>query len=296
MQKLKKAGRISKQAGSFLIAFIAIAALSIASLVRGGQTLPVDSIVQRVAVSVPIIMYHSILKDPGAAGDYVISPKLFEADMRYLKEHGYETVFIEDLIDYVYEDEPLPNKPVVVTLDDGYYNNLLYVLPILEKLDLKAVISMVGEFSVRFTEDPDLSPSYGYLNFEQIKELADSGRVEIQNHSYGLHSFGRRKGSMRIKGESLEQYREVFMGDALKLQELLEEKVGVVPTTYTYPFGLKSPETEDMLKEMGFLASMICYEKQNLIDDEESLFNLGRYNRPSGQGTESFMKRVLGGL
>ncbi len=59
----------------------------------------------------PIIMYHSILKDPSAAGDYVISPKLFEADMEYLKDHGYQTVFMQDLIDYVYEDDPLPISP-----------------------------------------------------------------------------------------------------------------------------------------------------------------------------------------
>ncbi len=151
----------------------------------------------------------------------------------------------------------------------------------------------MGEFSVRFTENPLIS-ELCYLTFDQIKKLVDSGRVEIQNHSYNLHSFGRRKGSMRIKGESLEEYREIFMGDALKLQELLKEKLGVVPTTYTYPYGLKSPETEDMLKEMGFVASLICFEKQNQIDDEESLFNLGRYNRPSGQSTEAFMKRALG--
>ena len=294
LRKDKRVRRISKQAVSLLITVAAIAASSVASLLGGVQTVAVDSNAERASMNVPILMYHSVLADPAAAGEYVISPKVFEADMRYLKDHGYQTVVIQDLIDYVYEDAPLPDKPVVITLDDGYYNNLLYVLPILERLDLKAVISVVGEFSVRYTENPDLSASYGYLTFDQIEELAHSGHVEIQNHSYDLHSFGKRKGSMRIKGESLEQYREIFMGDMLKLQELLKEKAGVVPTTYTYPYGLKSPEAEDILKEMGFLASMICFEKQNQIDDAQSLFNLGRYNRASGQSTESFMKRALG--
>ena len=77
-------------------------------------------------IFVPSVMYHSLLKDPDRAGDYVVSPAVFEEDMRYLAEKGYETVFASDLIDFVEKGVPLPEKPVLVTFDDGYLNVMTY--------------------------------------------------------------------------------------------------------------------------------------------------------------------------
>ena len=98
---------------------------------------------------------------------------------------------------------------------------------------------------------------------------------------------------MKKSGESEAQYREVFCSDAIRAQQLLKENCGFEPTAFTYPFGYVSKESEDYLKDMGFLCSMICFERINIISDEESLFNLGRFNRPSGITTEAFMKKIL---
>ena len=57
---------------------------------------PVDS-----GVSLPIIMYHHILKDPARQGEYVVSPQILEEDFAYLKRLGYESIVIQDLIDYI---------------------------------------------------------------------------------------------------------------------------------------------------------------------------------------------------
>ena len=84
-------------------------------------------------VKVPIVMYHSVLKDKKMDGKYVVSPTEFENDLIYLEEHGYTTIFLQELVDYVYTGAALPEKPVVITFDDGYLNNLTYVLPILQK-------------------------------------------------------------------------------------------------------------------------------------------------------------------
>ena len=97
-----------------------------------------------LGIKVPIIMYHSVLKDPSKSNDYVISPIDVEKDFIYLKDNNYTTVFISDLINYVYDDIPLPKNPVVITFDDGQLNNLEYVLPLLKKYDMKANFSVVG--------------------------------------------------------------------------------------------------------------------------------------------------------
>jgi len=246
------------------------------------------------SVSLPILMYHSILKNPQNAGKFVVSPATFESDLMYLKENGYESVLISDLIAYTNGKQNLPDKPVLITLDDGYYNNYTYVLPILERLDMKAVISVVGSFTEQFSDHPDPNPNYSYFTWEDIQQAHQSGYIEIQNHSYDMHKQGTRDGSKRKDGETPEQYKKAFTEDALKLQTLLKENAGVTPTAYTYPYGLISPETKEYLKEMGFLCSLTCHEQINQITrDPECLFGLGRYNRPSGISTAAFMEKLL---
>ena len=85
-------------------------------------------------IKVPIIMYHSVLKS--RSNTYIVNPSVIENDFKYIKENGYTTITITDLINYVYNDSPLPEKPIIITFDDGHYNNLGYVLPLLEKYDM----------------------------------------------------------------------------------------------------------------------------------------------------------------
>ena len=124
-------------------------------------------------VPLPAIMYHSILKSQSRAGTYVVSPSVFREDMQYLLDNGYETVFIEDLIEYT-EGDDLPEKPVMVTLDDGYLNNLTYILPILEELDIKAIISVVGSYTAAFSETPDPNPNYANLPYHDLIAITAS--------------------------------------------------------------------------------------------------------------------------
>ena len=80
-------------------------------------------------IEVPIIMYHSILKDSSRSNKYTVTPAVLEEDLKYIKDKGYTTVTIADLISYVYNDTPLPEKPIVLTFDDGHYNNYGYLFP-----------------------------------------------------------------------------------------------------------------------------------------------------------------------
>ena len=178
---------------------------------------------QKEGVLVPILMYHSILKDPKRAGMHVLSPDTLEQDLRYLKDHGYTTVSIQQLIDAVYQDAPLPDKPVVLTFDDGYLNNLTYVLPLLEKYDMKATISIVGAYTEQAEREDDENPNYAYLKKQRIAEMAQSGRFEIGVHSYDMHGQKTRKGSAKNKGESTGQYQAVFRADTEQCVALLAE-------------------------------------------------------------------------
>ncbi len=73
--------------------------------------------------SVPVILYHSVLEPGEAVGRYVVSPAALEGDLRCLAERGCRAVVVRDLLAYVYSGVPLPEKPVVLTFDDGFRNN-----------------------------------------------------------------------------------------------------------------------------------------------------------------------------
>ena len=244
-------------------------------------------------IKVPIIMYHSILKDPARSNKYTITPAVLEEDLKYIKANGYETITISDLISYVYDDKPLPPKPIILTFDDGHYNNYGYLYPLLEKYDMKAVISIVGSYTDKFSETNEANLNYSYLRWKDINELISSGRVEFQNHTYNLHDNTHgRIGAKKKKGESDDEYKKILEEDINKLQNEFKENTGYVPTCFTYPFGGISNSSLDIIKELGFKASLSCEEGINKITkNPNSLYLLKRYNRPSYVSTYNIFKK-----
>lgn len=244
-------------------------------------------------ISVPIVMYHSVLKDPSKSGKYVVRPDELEADIVYLLDHGYTPVTMTELINYVYDDAPLPEKPVVLTFDDGHYNNYTYLFPLLEKYDIKAVVSIVGAYAQNYTDHPDPNPGYAYLSWNDIQSISQTGRIEFQNHSFNMHSQSQRTGCSIMQGEDETTYRQTLREDLEKNQQLLETYTGVAPNTFTYPFGAVCDPAKDEIQKMGFKASLSCYERPNTITkDPACLYDLHRYNRPSNLSTEQFMKKI----
>lgn len=246
-------------------------------------------------IRLPIIMYHGLLKEQKRQGKFVISPSDFEKDLKYLKDNGYHTIVMQDLLDYVGEGKPLPEKPVMLTFDDGYYNNYLYAFPLLQLYESKMVLSPIGRYADEYSKTKDEHANYSHATWEELKEMIDSGWVEVQNHSYNLHQNDKqRKGSQKVSGESVDQYKAMLMKDVEKMQQAVRENTGWTPTAFTYPFGAVSRESLPILKEMGFQATLICESKVNVItSDPECLYGLGRYLRPAGVSTESFFQKVL---
>ena len=97
------------------------------------------------SVELPVIMYHSLVTDDRAAAPYVCPISRVEGDLRWLTENGYQSVSLAQLIAFANGQGTLPPKPVLITLDDGYRNNLTLLPPLLEQYDACAVIAVVGD-------------------------------------------------------------------------------------------------------------------------------------------------------
>lgn len=243
-------------------------------------------------IQLPIIMYHSVCINKKADSQYIITPERFEEDMCYLQSHGYETVFITDVINYVKNNGTLPEKPVVISLDDGFFNNLTNVLPILAKYKMRANVNIVGEYTESYCGVEKKSPAYAYLSWEDIKTLHGSGLIEIGSHSYSMHCTSPRNGCKMLPGETAERYKSVLTADLTRLADKLKNECGITCNVFAYPFGALCSESVPILRSLGFEAALTCNEKINrLTHDNEILFNLGRINRGSRYTTEEFMSK-----
>lgn len=268
-----------------IIVFLSACILSAFSLNKGENS--------DTEVSLPIIMYHSILKDSKLQNDYTISPSLFEEDLKYLTSNGYTTITVDDLLNYVYSNKPLPPKPIMLTFDDGYYNNYYYAYPLLKKYNCKAVISPIIKMTEYYTKSNSVSVTYGHINVDNIKEMINSGVIEIQNHSYDMHKLKPRRGVEQKSGETEDEYVKVITDDILKAQNFLKENLNINPQCFIYPFGAKNDLTLKTVKKLGFLCTLTCTEEPNLITkNPDSLYDLGRYRRDRKESMSNLISRI----
>ncbi len=239
----------------------------------------------------PIIMYHSVNKYN--TGDYVIHPDKLESDLQWLSAHNYTGIFSSELISFTEGKKDLPEKPVIIFFDDGFYNNLIYALPLLEKYNFKAMIAIVGEYCDN-EKGQRQSVYYSYLNWEQVKEVSESGLIEIVSHTYFLHRYGiKNKTLLKEKNESEKEYCDRMYADSEKLSEKIKEATGKYPDSFCYPYGRYSAASEKLLNKLGFKATYTCNEHINKVMRGKALSLLGRYNRSGKYSTQYFFREKM---
>ncbi len=244
------------------------------------------------SVYLPIIMYHDIKKSN--SGKDIINPGEFESDLKYLQENNYTTVTMKDVIDYVYDGKPLPENPIMLTFDDGYLTTYRYAYPLMQKYQAKIVLSIIGKSTDDFTRVGDDHLEYAHLTWPLLEEMLQSGLIEIQNHTYNLHSTrAGRVGCKQKRGESSEEYEAVLSEDVMKLQQEIVEMTGTAPTTFTIPYGEYNDNTIDIIKKLGFKAALTCdYGINKLTNDKETLFRLKRICRSHNYPINELLKDV----
>jgi peptidoglycan/xylan/chitin deacetylase (PgdA/CDA1 family) len=143
-------------------------------------------------------MYHAVgPQKPGWIWNYLVMPiQIFEDQMRTLKEKGWTTITLNALYNHMAKGEPLPDKPIVLTFDDGYLDNWVFAYPVLKRYGHHAVIWMSTDFvdpraTVRETledvwrgtvPEEDLCTT-GFLSWNEMKIMVDTGTIEIQSHA-----------------------------------------------------------------------------------------------------------------
>ena len=168
-------------------------------------------------VDVPVVMYHHVLEeDSSLLGDYVISRQELESDLQWLQKAGYTPVSPSQLIAYAAGEGDLPQRPILLTFDDGYESFFANAYPLLQKYQMPAVVSVIGRYSDLYSQpDAVRHLNYSHLDWEQVKALSRSPYVSIGSHSYDMHDASgqeSRSGAKRLSGATDEHYAQIYVG------------------------------------------------------------------------------------
>lgn len=239
----------------------------------------------------PVLMYHSV--STLQKGVYFVSPEALREDLKALKRRGYQSVTLAEVKAYLKGVGDLPKKPVLLTFDDGHYDNLYYARDILKEEGFTAVLHIIGCFTEYSSTHEKDHVEYSHLTWEEIGALSRSGVFEIGSHTYSMHAYKPRFGIKRKKSESSEDYEKALREDLIKLEQNLIKKSGVLPVSFAYPFGAYDEESESIVRSLGYEAIFTCYERVNKLKkgDAAKLSKLYRINRDGTLSTASFLNK-----
>lgn len=196
-----------------------------------------------------------------------VTPAIFEDQLKTLIADGYHFVTLAQVAAALGNSTPLPEKPIVLTFDDGIVDLYTAVFPLLKKHHIHATAYLVPAFL-------DHTP---YLSVAMAKELAGSGWVEIGSHS-----------SHHLKLKTLSDAKAAT--EISDSKTTLEKLLGISVSTFAYPFGIYGEVHPTLVKEAGYTsaASMIW----TVVRDSTDPYLLPRLNIGEKTGKEllSFLK------
>lgn len=208
-----------------------------------------------VTTEIPVLMYHSIRENPQDI--YQLTPEMFDAQMKYLKDNGYTTLSLDEYGKMLKKTIPKSKKPILITFDDGWQDNVTVAGPILKKYGFKATIFVVANFinqENRVTED-------------QIRQWLSDG-FDIGSHS--------------LNHERLVDYNYAEQYDILNAAKKKIEAVTKKEQKYfAYPYGALNTDLISALDSLGYKLSFSSYEGFSSKNDnpftQKRLFISGEY-------------------
>lgn len=212
------------------------------------------------ADSVSILVYHGIVEEPKTEED--VSIETFKEQMFLLKKSGYRTITMVDFYEFIKNGKQLPAKSFMVTFDDGRKDSYYPTDPILAALDYNAVMFVI-------TNNFEKNSKY-YLNDEELKNMIDTKRWEINSHGKNAHGYiqinengdkGRYlSNKMWLEDGRLEtenEYNERIIGDLVGSKNDIEGKFGVKVNSFALPAGDYGSKSSNFSQAKDYVLSAL---------------------------------------
>ncbi len=202
---------------------------------------------------VPVFAYHRFGDDRFPSTN--ISMEVFEAQLKYLKDNNYNVLTLGEAIEKRKSGKAIPEKTVVLTVDDGYLSFYSHGFDLLKKYGYPATV---------FVQTETVGGN-DFMNWQQLKEISGAG-IEIGNHSYSHDHFVNYPENER---------QSKFRDDLKKASDLFREHLGEVPEIYAYPYGEWTKDMEAVLQEEGFKAAAV--QRSGVLSETTPLFAIPRF-------------------
>lgn len=219
------------------------------------------------SVTAPILLYHHVSTNSDTQDSrYNIPPEKFEEQMKWLFDNGYQTINISELANLIYNGGEIPQRPVVITFDDGNIDNYNNALPILKKYGFVATFFVVETY-VNGTD---------MISTDQVKELIQNG-WEIGSHSK-THPH-------------LPNISEDLLAGEIRMSKLgLEEKLGVPINTFAYPFGEINDNIIRLISSYGYKSAVGL--GNSVTHTMQSIFYLQRIEIENDYSMDVFISKL----
>lgn len=249
---------------------------------------------------VAILMYHAFTENEAETSSVCTLASEFERQLSALRDAGYTSVGYADLIEFVNGKGKLPEKPLLISIDDGYQNNLDLAAPLLEKYGFCANIAVIG-VSIGHTtyKDTDI-PIMPHFSLEDARPWIKRGVLTVTTHSYDMHQIAAvdgndcRRGVLQMPDEAEPDYIAALTQDYTHAQEQLAGLPGKVLPVFTYPFGAYSELSERVLQEQGVQVTVTIADGANRLvkGEPETLRLLRRINVPAGMEPDALLSSI----
>lgn len=221
-----------------------------------------------------VIAYHDVRDE--VAGDfdpdqYAVSTRHLIEQFTWLRDHGFQPVSIDQILAARQGRQPLADKAVLLTFDDGLASVYTHVFPLLKLFEYPAVVSIVTSWiemeGVIEYADRQLGPG-DFLNWGQILEMQGSGLVEIASHSHDLHKGirGNPQGNLQPAAvtrahdgagyESEDAYLRRIGADVALSVATITDATGLPPRVITWPYGAYNEAAASVAAEHGMRISL----------------------------------------
>jgi len=201
-----------------------------------------------VVLSLPVVGDNEI---------WTVTRSAFESQMRYLHDHGYQTITLDELTAWQEGRTRLPSRPVVITFDDGDRSVYRYAWPVLQRYGMRATLFIVtGQVGHKWA-------GLHMLHWYELREMTDSGAFDIESHTHNLHykittrmgtapvCLAAQHGWTRIAHNPL--WRDAVARDLTESRRLIRRHIGSESRYLAWPYGLGSAGLDSVAAQVGLI-------------------------------------------
>jgi peptidoglycan/xylan/chitin deacetylase (PgdA/CDA1 family) len=204
---------------------------------------------------VPVMMYHDILPEKQVFFD--VTPAEFEQHLKLIQEKGLTPITMDQLMLHLRTGAALPEKPILLTFDDGYEGHYTYVYPLLKKYNYPAVFSI---YTVKVGKKMGRSS----VSWEQVREMAKDPLITIASHSVN-HKVMPDLTDSEVQFELQESKR------------ILEAELGIPIRYFTYPEGKYNAKIAEAVQAAGYISALtMSNTDEKLAGESTSLLAIER--------------------